>query len=118
MSGTGEADAPVLEYSIAEPNHLGVICGLGFGLLDAALMLPMSFPDKRAAILGAFLDRFAIGFLICVADLPLATWLAGLVIALLVSVPSVVITKAYAPILGTGAVGGIIIGIIRAKFGR
>ena len=81
-------------------------------------MLPMSFPDKRAAILGAFLDRFAIGFLICVADLPLACWLAGLVIALLVSVPSAVITKAYAPILGTGAVGGIIIGIIRAKFGR
>ncbi len=118
MSGTREADAPVLEYSITEPNHLGVICGLGFGLLDAALMLPMSFPDKRAAILGAFLDRFAIGFLICVADLPLAGWLAGLVIALLVSVPSAVITKAYAPILGTGAVGGIIIGIIRAKFGR
>jgi len=24
------------------------------------LMLPMSFPDKRAAITGAFLDRFAI----------------------------------------------------------
>jgi len=50
MSGTGEADAPVLEYSIAEPNHLGVICGLGFVLLYAA-MLPMSFPGKRAAIL-------------------------------------------------------------------
>jgi hypothetical protein len=95
---------------------LGVICGLGFGLLDAAVMLPMSFPDKRTAIL-AFLDRFAIGFLICVADLPLASWLAGLVIALLVSVPSAVITKAYAPILGTGAVGGIIVGIIRARFG-
>jgi hypothetical protein len=56
MSGTGEADAPVLEYSITEPNHLGVICGLGFGLLDAALTLPMSFPDKRAGILGAFTD--------------------------------------------------------------
>jgi hypothetical protein len=27
-------------------------------------MLPMSFPDKRAAITGAFLDRFAISFLI------------------------------------------------------
>ena len=97
---------------------LGVICGLGFGLLDAALMLPMSFPDKRTAILGAFLDRFAIGFLICLADLPLGGWLAGLGLALLVSVPSAVITKAYAPILGTGAVGGILIGIIRAKFGR
>jgi len=41
-----------------------------------------------------------------------------LLIALLVSVPSAVITKAYAPILGTRAEGGIIIGIIRAKFGR
>ena len=59
-----------------------------------------------------------LGFLICVADLPLAGWLAGLVIVLLISVPSAVITKAYAPILGTGAVAGIIIGIIRVKFGR
>ncbi len=48
-----------------------MLCGLAFGLLDVALMLPMSFPDKRAAIAGAFVDRFAIGFLICVIDLPL-----------------------------------------------
>ena len=97
---------------------LGVICGLGFGLLDVLLMLPMSFPDKRVAITGAFFDRFAIGFLICVVDLPLPGWLAGLLVALLVSLPSAVVTKAYAPILGMGAVGGIIIGIVRAKFGH
>jgi len=97
---------------------LGVLCGLGFGLLDAALMLPMSFPDKRVAILGAFLDRFAIGFLICVTDLPLPGWANGLIVALLVSLPSAVVTKAYAPILGVGAVGGVVIGIIRAKFGH
>lgn len=97
---------------------LGIICGLGFGLLDILLMLPMSFPDKRVAITGAFFDRFAIGFLICIVDLPLPGWLAGLLVALLVSLPSAVITKAYAPILGMGAVGGIIIGIVRAKFGH
>jgi hypothetical protein len=97
---------------------LGIVCGIAFGLLDAVLMLPMSFPDKRAAITGAFLDRFAIGFLICVVDLPWPGWLAGLVVALLVSIPSAVVTKAYAPILGTGAIGGVIIGILRAKFGR
>ena len=57
---------------------LGVICGLSF---DAASMLPMSFEDKRAAVLGAFLDKFAIGFLICVANLPLPGWLAGVIIA-------------------------------------
>lgn len=97
---------------------LGIVCGLAFGLLDAALMLPMSFPDKRVAIAGAFLDRFAIGFLICAVDLPLPGWIAGLIVALLISLPSAVVTKAYAPILATGVIGGIIIGIIRAKFGR
>jgi hypothetical protein len=25
---------------------LGIVCGLGFGLLDAILMLPMPFPNK------------------------------------------------------------------------
>ena len=97
---------------------LGILCGLGFGLLDAALMVPMSFPDKKVAITGAFLDRFAIGFLICVVDLPLPGWLAGLFVALLVSLPSAVITKSYAPILGMGAIGGIVIGILSAKFGH
>jgi len=97
---------------------LGIVCGVAFGLLDAALMLPMSFPDKRVAIMGAFLDRFAIGFLICVVDLPLPAWAAGLIVALLVSLPSAVITKAYAPILGMGALGGIIIGVLKAKFAR
>ncbi len=87
-------------------------------MVDAALMLPMSFPDKKTAITAAFLDRFAIGFLINVVDLPLPGWAAGLIVALLVSIPSALVTKAYAPILATGAVGGIIIGIIRAKFGR
>jgi hypothetical protein len=97
---------------------LGIICGLGFGLLDAILMLPMPFPNKQVAITGAFLDRFAIGFLICVVDLPWPGWCVGLIVALLVSLPSAVVTKSYAPILGIGAVGGIIIGIIRAKFGH
>ncbi|MGA8151947.1 MAG: hypothetical protein WB952_13425 [Terriglobales bacterium] len=97
---------------------LGIICGLAFGLLDCALMLPLSFPDKRVAIAGAFLDRFAIGFLICVTDLPLPHWATGLLVALLISLPSAVVTKSYLPILGMGAVGGIIVGIIRAKFGN
>ncbi len=97
---------------------LGSICGLAFGVLDAVLMLPMSFPDKRVALTGAFLDRFAVGFLICVVDLPVPGWAKGLIVALLVSLPSAVVTKAYAPILGVGAAGGIVIGIIRAKFGH
>jgi hypothetical protein len=40
---------------------VGVIAGLIFGAVDVALMLPMSFPDKRTALLAAFLSRFGIG---------------------------------------------------------
>jgi len=37
-------------------------CGLVFGALTVLSMLPMSFPDKRAALPGAFFNRFAIGY--------------------------------------------------------
>jgi hypothetical protein len=33
---------------------LGIICGLVFGAIDIGIMLPMSFPDKKAAIPAAF----------------------------------------------------------------
>jgi len=74
---------------------LGILCGTAFGQLDGALMLPMSLPDKRVAITGAFLDRFAIGFLVCVTDLPLPHWATGLLVAVLISLPSAVVTKSY-----------------------
>jgi hypothetical protein len=97
---------------------LGVICGLIFGGVDVALMIPMSFPDKRAALLGAFIARFALGFVICNIRLPWPGWLVGLVIGILLSLPDAIITKATVPILASGAVGGLIIGWIAGRFGR
>lgn len=91
---------------------LGIICGAGFGAVAVAIMLPMSFPDKRAALSAAFLNRFATGLLIAVSNLGLSGWLSGLVIALLLSLPPAIVTKAYAPILGIGAIGGLVIGWI------
>jgi len=35
-----------------------------------------------------------------------------------ISIPDAMITKAYAPIIGMGAVGGTIIGVIIGQFGR
>ncbi len=96
---------------------LGVICGLVFGVIDIAIMLPMNFPDKRAAITAAFIARFGIGFVIGSARLPWPGWVAGLCFGLLLSIPDALITKAYAPIIIMGAVGGTIIGIIIGKFG-
>ena len=96
---------------------LGVLLGLGFGALDVALMLPLSFPDKRTALAAAFLDRFAIGFLSAQVSLPLPHWAVGAVVGLLVSLPSAVVTKAYVPILVVGLVGGAICGLIVGKWG-
>jgi hypothetical protein len=42
----------------------GLISGLVFGGLSVGLMLPMSFPDKTAALMGAFVNRFGIGLVI------------------------------------------------------
>ncbi len=72
---------------------LGTICGLGFGAVAVAIMLPMSFPDKRAAILGAFINRFAIGFVIGAIRLPWPGWAVGLLIGILLSLPDAIITK-------------------------
>jgi len=96
---------------------LANLSGLVFGLLTVAMMLPMSFPDKRAALLGAFFNRFAIGFVVVLIDIPCSGWLIGLTIGLLLSLPPALITKVYVPILGIGALGGLIIGVIRTKFG-
>jgi len=97
---------------------LGVICGLAFGVVDVGIMLPMSFPNKRAAITAAFVARFGIGFAIGAASLTWPGWTVGLVFGLLLSIPDAIITKAYAPIIGMGALGGTIIGVIIAKFGH
>jgi hypothetical protein len=96
---------------------LGAVCGLVYGALSAASMIPLSFSDKRAALLGAFLNRFAIGFVIGAARLPLPDWASGLVFGILLSLPDAIITKVYAPILILGAVGGLLIGFIVGKWG-
>ena len=96
---------------------LGTICGLIYGALSAASMIPLSFSNKSAALIGAFLNRFAIGFVIGAARLPVPSWAQGLIFGILLSLPDAIITKAYAPILVLGAVGGTIIGLIVSKWG-
>jgi hypothetical protein len=98
------------------PLTFGLVAGLSFGALSAAMMLPMQFADKRAALLGAFINRFAIGLLIPLVHLALPPWLTGLALGLLLSLPDAIITKAIAPILGVGAIGGLIIGWIASHY--
>jgi hypothetical protein len=104
---------------------LGVLSGIVYGALSAASMIPLEFPDKRAALLGAFLNRLAIGVVIGAAmgspqleALRLPGWSIGLVIGLLVSAADAVITKAYIPILVLGALGGAVIGWLVGRVGQ
>ena len=92
------------------PVVFGLTAGVVFGLVDMALMLPMDFPDKKVALLGAFLSRFAIGFLTPLVQLPLPSWATGALVGLLISLPDAVITKAYVPVIVTGVIGGAAIG--------
>jgi hypothetical protein len=96
---------------------LGSICGIVFGGLVVLMMLPMEFPDKTAALAGAFLNRFGVGFVIGAARLPLPGWATGLVFGLLLSLPDAIITKAYAPIIILGVIGGAIIGFVVNRWG-
>ena len=103
---------------------LGLVSGLVFGGLVVAMMVPMQFPDRRAALTGAFLNRFAVGILIGASlgspqlvALGLSAWLIGGIIGFLMSLPDAIITKAYAPILIIGTVGAALIGFIVGRWG-
>jgi hypothetical protein len=89
---------------------LALLCGLGFGVVAVLLMLPMSFPNKRTALVAAFASRFAIGFLIPLVVLPIPGIAKGALVGLLISLPDALMTKAYLPILIVGAIGGGVIG--------
>ena len=88
----------------------GTTAGAIFGLVAAAPMVTMSFPNKRAAIAAAFIERFAIGLVIALVVAPWPSWVTGLALGILLSIPSALITKARVPILVTGAIGGLLVG--------
>lgn len=97
---------------------LGIFLGLSFGVVDVLLMLPLSFPDKPAALLGAFCARFSLGFFAATVRLPLSPLLTGILAGVLTSLPDAIITKAYAPIMITGVIFGAIAGFIVGRWGK
>jgi hypothetical protein len=90
----------------------GIIAGIAFGIIDIIPMFFMDIPDRHLAISGAFINRFAIGFIIPNISLSLPGWATGLLIGLLLSLPDAIITGVYGPILGFGIIGGIVIGFL------
>ena len=95
---------------------LGVALGVIVGLTDILLMLPLSFPDKRAALMGAFCARFALGFFSATVRLPFRPIVTGVLVGVLTSLPDAIITKAFAPILITGVLFGALAGGIVGRW--
>jgi hypothetical protein len=96
---------------------LGILCGIAFGIVAVVTMIPLQFEDKRAAMAGAFANRFAVGFVIGVTTLPLPMWVNGLLFGLLLSLPDAIITKSWIPIMVLGAIGGVLCGLAIGAFG-
>lgn len=94
-------------------NHiaLGILLGLVAGAVVVGMMVPIAFPDKRAALAAAFVNRFAIGFLTANTILPVHPILGGAIIGLVLSIPDALVTKAYVPILTIGPVLGALCGV-------
>ncbi|TYB79998.1 hypothetical protein [Maritimibacter fusiformis] len=92
------------------PLLTGLIAGLAFGLVSVVTMLPMTFEDRPRALAASFASRFAIGFLIPNLSLGGPDWLVGAAVGLMISASDAIVTRAYAPILGMGALGGALIG--------
>ena len=95
---------------------LGVILGLSIGIADVLLMLPLSFPDKRTALLAAFSSRFSLGFFAATINVRMSPITAGVLVGLLTSIPDAIVTKAYVPILITGVIFGAAAGWIVGRW--
>jgi len=90
---------------------LGILCGIGFGVIDASMVMFGKSPDKSTRmLLQAFFSRFALGFLAANVSLRLHPAISGALVGLLISVPDAIAMKSYAGILGTGLVFGALTG--------
>ncbi|MCA9889385.1 MAG: hypothetical protein KC546_13490 [Anaerolineae bacterium] len=97
---------------------LGGLLGLVFGTLDIIPMYFMKgFDNKRTAMIAAFIERFSIGLLIGAAQFPIPAVLQGLLISILISIPTALITKAYVPVMTTAVIGGAVIGFAVGQWG-
>ena len=93
-----------------------VLAGLAVAVVAAGLMLPITFPSaeqKRLALLAALVDRFLLGFVIgpVAAGLDANGMLVGALVGLGLSLPTAMITRSYAPVLGIGLVAGVGVGL-------
>lgn len=98
---------------------IAIIIGLVAGLIDIIPMIIQKL-DNRDSI-SAFLHYFALGLIIPFVNWGIAPWINGIVIAILTSIPIMIIVyprdkKAIIPMIVFSIILGAGIGIAGAKF--
>ena len=99
------------------PIELGLICGLAFGAVTVLTMVlaPIRWEtsrQKKEALIGAFIGRFEIGFLIPLVTLNMNPILKGILISVGISLAPAIISRKWVPIMIGAVVGGAVIGWI------
>lgn len=98
---------------------IALIIGLAAGTIDVIPMLIQKL-EKRANI-SAFIHYFALGVIIPFVDWGIAPWLKGIIISLLIAIPTIIIVypkdkKAIIPMFVFSIILGAAIGFAGAKF--
>ena len=98
---------------------IAVLIGIIAGLIDIIPMIIQKL-NKRDSI-SAFLHYFALGLIIPFVNFGIAPWITGIVIAILTSIPIMIIVyprdkKAIIPMIIFSLILGAGIGIAGAKF--
>jgi hypothetical protein len=115
--GSLNSQIPPPRSSAMSRITLGIVLGIVAGLADLSLMAITHFPGGRDVKLGAFSDRFLIGFFIATTTIPMNPVFSGLLIGALVSVPPAIILREYAKIMVSGIVLGGLLGYAIRVFG-
>jgi hypothetical protein len=92
-----------------------LVAGVAFAIVAGVTMIPIDFggrDKKRDAIIAAVVERFAIGFVVVLLPLSMPHFLKGMAVGFVMSLPSAIITRSYAPILAMGTAGGLVIGFL------
>ena len=98
---------------------IAIIIGLAAGLIDIIPMMIQKL-DKRDTV-SAFVHYFALGLIIPFVNCGISSWITGIVIAFLTSIPIMIIVyprdkKAIIPMIVFSLILGAGIGIAGAKF--
>ncbi|MHB8854821.1 MAG: hypothetical protein ACYC6P_15880 [Ignavibacteriaceae bacterium] len=100
-----------------------LLISLGIGIIAGIIdVIPMIIQKiDKYAIISAFVHWIVLGFIIFYIQIPVSSWLKGIIIAEVTALPIVILVlksepKSVIPILVMSAILGAIVGVTTAKF--